>query len=187
EGGIQFEYTSTFTEKVIKVEPSGQTTIEITAGEAKVKFGDQEMELPAQPTTTLVSKANGEIVEIKSSGTEDKDEYRREHMTLFLFPDDPVKVGDKWSREIKADPKRNIVAAKVEYEVIAAEKVGDLETLKIKFNFKESEGAQPISSEGHFWIHVKDGSMVKLVGASKNVPTPGLPTPISARYTIERQ
>lgn len=184
--GTEATFTELVTEKITKVEGSGNYTVETSHSEGKIVFGGQEM--PADPSTqTFTYKSNGELVEIKADNV-DASHYRTANLTAVIMSDKAVKVGDEWTHEIKKDEKSGAVALKSTYKVEAAEKVGDFETFKVKFSTKESEGGDAAaSSDGVAWINKKDGSLVKSEGSFKNVPFPGAPMPINAKFSLTRE
>lgn len=185
-GGTAILITATTTEKVVKMEDSGIVHTESSQSNMKIKFGDQEMGGEDQPPTTYITKITGELVELKGESIE-ASYYRMASMTSFRFPEGPVKAGDKWTYEIKADKKTGIVSGKHEYEVVGPDKVGARECLKVKHSYKETEGGEPASSTGTVWIDLKDGSMVKLEASQQKVPVPQAPGPMDMKLKIERE
>lgn len=184
-GGQSATVTFTTTDKVVKVEDNGNISTESKQENMKVSFGGQEMTPEDQPARTSVTKPNGAIVEIKGDGV-DSSAYRFSNMSSVQAPENPVKVGDKWTYEIKADAKTGAVAAKGDGEVLAEEKVGDIDCLKVKWSYKETEGADAASSEGTAWISKKDGSLVKATGKFVKAPIPGAPGPVDMSFSVER-
>ena len=63
-----------------------------------------------------------------------------------------------------------------------------METLKVKYSTKETEGGETAAvCEGVSWISKKDGSLVKSEGVWKNVPFPGAPAPLNAKFSMVRE
>lgn len=184
-GGQAATISFTTVDKVTKVEDNGNISTESKQENMKISFGGQEMTPEDRPGSTTTTKASGEIVEIKGDGV-DGNAYRFGNMSGIRAPEKPVAVGDKWSYEIKADAKTGAAAGKGEGEVLAQEKVGDYDCLKVKWNYKETEGADAASSEGTAWINTKDGSVVKAVGKFVKAPIPGAPGPVDMNFTMER-
>ena len=185
-GGQKVNVTGKATDKVVKVSENGEITTESKQTETKIKVGDQEIPMDEQPVQTTTSDAKGLVIKIEGDQV-DSSVYRLSNMSVFRIPDSAVKVGDKWTHEFKADAKTGAVAGKSEYEVLAVEKVGSFETLKVKWTFKETEGGEPASAEGTVWVDTKDGSMVKAVGNYKAAPLPGAPGPVDMTITLERE
>lgn len=172
------------TDKVIKVEASGNFTVENSMGELNIKLGDQQMTMPGLPTATLTLKANGEVLDAK--GDAGVDGFRMARLMAFIYPDKAIKVGDKWSVETKPEKENGASPAKVEYEVIAVEKVGDVELLKVKSVFTETTGGMPVKGTGHFWIAASDSTLEKAIVEIENLMLPGVPMPISGKLQMER-
>ena len=165
-GGGNAEVSGDFTDKVTKVEEDSYT-IEQTESNVKVSFNGQDIDQPDSVETT-VRKMSGEITDVQTD--QDSAAARRTgDLVNFVFPDKPVKVGDEWTYKVKADDKKGAVAATATYKVESTEKVGTHDTLKIKNSYKE-DGTDPASSEGFYWIDVKDGSLVKSTQTWTNVP-----------------
>lgn len=184
-GGQAVVATGSSSNKVVKVEADGTRSIESTSGDMNVKFGEQEMTMPGLPPVTTVHKANGELVELKGESS-DADAYRRARSQTIIFPDKAVKVGDKWSFEMKSAKFNGVGVGKADVEVLAVEKLGEQETLKLKYTFKETSGDTPLESTGTIWLNTKDSEMVKAVMNVKNYPVTGAPMPIEGKITIER-
>lgn len=184
--GTEATFSELVTEKITKVESNGNYTVETAHSEGKIVFGGQDMDAPPS-SQTFTYKSNGEVVEIKAEGV-DGSHYRTANLTAVVMAEKAVKVGDDWTHEIKKDEKTGVAALKSSYKVEAAEKIGDFETLKVKYSTKETEGGDAAASaEGIAWISKKDGSLVKSEGSFKNVPFPGAPMPISAKFSLTRE
>lgn len=173
------------TEKVTKVEPNGNYTVESTQSEGKISVGGQEMPADLQ-SQTFVYKANGELVEIKADQV-GSEIYRMANLQAVILPSKPVKVGDDWTYEFKKDDKTGAVAGKATYKVVAMEKIGDYDCLKILVSAKESDGGDMAASiDGNIWLSAKDATTVKFQGDWKNVPIPNA-GPVNAKFVMTRQ
>ncbi|MEZ0324970.1 MAG: hypothetical protein ACAH95_03625 [Fimbriimonas sp.] len=170
-GGSPVTMSASLVEKVVKVEANGNFSLEQLQTDAKVNMGGQEQDIPSGEPATTTYKASGEVVEIKSPG-ETAGAYRMSTLGLLVDPGKLVNVGDKWTHEVKADPKLGFVAAKADYQVMAEEKVGAYDTIKIKATIKETEGTDPASSETTLWIDKKDGTTVKAETKWNRAPVP---------------
>ncbi len=170
--GTPITLTGIMQEKVVKVEANGNFALEQQQLEGKISAGGREMDMPAGNATVTTYKTTGEVVEIKGS-TEDATAYRMSTLGLLVDAGKLINVGDKWSHMVKADTKTGLVAAKADYEVIGEEKVGAVDTIKIKATVKETEGTEPASSDSTLWIDKKDGSTVKAETKWTKAPFPG--------------
>ncbi len=170
------------TDKVVKIDDQGNIVTESTQSEFKV--GGQEIGQQDAPVTTATTKPNGEIVELKGDRIDSKT-YRLANMNVLRTPDQPVKVGDKWSYEVKPDVKTGSVKGRADYEALAEEKVAGFTTLKIKWTYKEADGPNGASTDGIAWISTKDGSLVKAAASFSHAPVAGMP-PTDMKFTVER-
>ena len=182
--GQQGTVTGITTTKITKVEANGDFTSESTQTESKVSVGGQDMAQPDQPATVTVYKANGEIVSITAPEANDT-AYRFSNLIGMRFPDKPLKVGDTWDVEIKADAKTGTAPAKATYKVEALEKVGSYDTIRVKGSYKETAGDAPASGESTTWLNAKDGSVVKQEGTYVNAPIPSV-GPINMKTSSTR-
>jgi hypothetical protein len=122
----------------------------------------------------------GKRGEIKSVDSEFGDDARRMlNVFLFLYPDKPVAVGEKWDFESPAE-KADIKKFKVKFEASAIEKIKDIEALKILCTFDES-GAEAMHSDSIFWLS-REGKTLKFEAKVKNwvVPMAGTGGPVNA-------
>jgi hypothetical protein len=184
--GQSASMTSTTIEKVTKVEADGTYSIESSDVDTKVVFGGQEIESPPQAPETSIYLPTGQLKEIKGDRVSEQT-YRMAILGSFITPDKPVSVGDTWAKDIAADSKTGVLATKATYKVVADEKVGTYDTLKIEQTVKETTGDSPASSTLTVWINKADGTMVKLEGKWVNAPFPGSPVPGDATITITRE
>lgn len=184
-GGQMIEFSATSVEKVVKVEADGALHVESSQAEAKVKFGDNEMEVPDQEATTMIYNADGLIREIKGEES-DASSYRLAIASLTPTPEKPVKVGDKWTHTYKADSKTGAVAAKAAFEVLATEKWKSFDTLKMKITFEETEGDEKMTAVSTVWLDVKDFTVVRAESELKKAPLPGAPEPVDMTVKLER-
>ncbi len=181
--GTAAKFSAKSIEKVEKVDQDGSITIEESTTEAKVMFGDQQMEVPSS-AARIKSKPNGELIEL--SGAEvDETAYRRAALTLVVFPSDAIKPGHKWSVESKASPVNGNTAGKGDYEFVAVEKVGEEDAAVINFSYVETSGPTPASASGKLWVSVKDGSLVKLDAEYKQAPLPQI-GPTDMKVSVKR-
>jgi len=86
---------------------------------------------------------------------------------------------------VKEDKKTGVVPAKGEFKLVAEEKLGAHDALKIKATVKETSGDNPAASDGFVWIDKKDGSMLKTEVKWTNAPVPGVGFPVAATVKIE--
>ena len=178
-GGQSVLATTTITNKVLKVEENGNIQMESASSEMIVKFGDQEMPQPAPPATKITFKPNGSVAKVDGGDGM----MQQMNASQLVFPDKPIKVGDKWSETVK-NPNGEI---KIENEFVGVEKVNDAEALKIKttgrlVNAKEGEG---FSADGFVWVDPQTGMVVKTEVRIKGMQAEGAPMPIDGTLKME--
>jgi len=178
-GGQLVFVTTTVTNKVLKVEENGNIQMESASGEMIIKFGDQEMPQPAPPVTKMTFKPNGSVAKVEGGDAM----MQQMNASQMVYPEKPVKVGDKWSETVK-HPAGEL---KIDYEFVGVEKVGDTETVKIKMtahsvNAKEGEG---YSADGFNWIDPKTGMLLKMEARIKGMQVEGAPMPIDGTLKME--
>jgi len=185
-GGGTATLTSLSQEKITKVDADGKYTVETTQLEGKLSFNGQDIDFPTPPPEVTVYAPGGKIAQIKGDFV-DGNRYRVANMGTLFEPGKTVNVGDAWTYNVEADDKTGAVASKVDYKVLSEEKVGDFDTLKIQFSYKETTGSDPASCEGTMWLSKADWTLVKLDSKYVNAPFPGAPGPTNASIQITRE
>ncbi len=197
--GIEATYTALATEKITKVDTDGTITLEASQMDGKATFNGQDVDLGKNPQKpyTVVYNADGTMKEISgfgdlsSSGANDpnttQNAYRFENLDMVVDPGHPVNVGDTWTYEVKPDAKLGTVAAKAEYKVLAEEKVGSVDAIKIHAVVKETGGESAASMDSMVWLDKTDGSVVKKESKLVNAPFPGSPAPVSGTISELRE
>ena len=192
-GGGLGHLEATITEKVTSVDKDGNYTIEQTQTDATGTYGGEKIDVPPRPAITLVYKPNGQVTTIKDtpdpaakSQFVDSMSYRMENLATILDPGKQLQVGDIWTGTFKADKVLGTIDAKGEYRLLSEEKIGDLDTIKIKGTVRESDGDKPASNEFTEWRSKSDGSMVNLEEKWTNAPFPGVSYPVSASIKMTR-
>lgn len=178
-GGQPLVFSVTLIDKVVKVDSEGNYTIESTQENGLVIFGYQEMPAPARPPTKATFRPNGSLLKMEGENNPATGSF-----VNINYPDKPVKVGDKWEYEYQ--PSKESPKIKVEYEVVGVEKVNEIDTLKIKVKGKSLDESQmPMSFDGHTWVDIKTGMMVRTTMAIKGLPVQGAPAPIDGTMRME--
>ena len=185
--GQTAELTGKTDEKVTKVSADdGSYTIEEQQHDLKAVVGGQDIPINDTPAISTVFNADGSIKEILGDATvASAAAYRLANLSVVVDSGKPLNVGDTWTYSIKADPKTGAEAATATYKLVAEEKVGDIDTLKVKATVKETGGSEPASSDGFYWLDKGDASIVKSELNMSNAPFPNVP-PISGKLTLTR-
>jgi hypothetical protein len=177
-GGMKLTLELEQTEKatITDVSASGNITIEREVESEEVKLNGQRM--PSSDSekqkSTFTLASNGTLVAYKSTASDTSDQakmvVRLFQATNPVFADEPVGVGDKWTYEYKPNSDVGTVAARAEYEVLAAEKVAEADTFKIKMTYRELEGSPALSATNTIWVEKTSGDAVVAETEVENVP-----------------
>ncbi len=172
--GQDINFAATVMDKVTKVHEDGSITVSSEQKDATLEYGGQTTQVPpgvgAETTTTFA--ADGHIMTIETD-TPDDSIYRMGNIQTFLWPKDPVGVGNKWESDIKGAKGKSEIDVHCTYEVTAKETVGKHDCFKVAFESKELSGDEPASSKGTVWIDIKSGLMVKMDTQWTNAPISG--------------
>lgn len=189
-GGMAIEMKYNTEERILKVEPSGEykeqtktTGLEVSAGGAPVP-----LYFDTDKTEVRTLDRLGALIATDDPAANLPLLRRAGRVQVLSAPDAPVKVGDSWTFESKADPDAELPAAKVTYKFVAEEKVGAWDTCKVEIAFAETEGSKPITAKGFLWFNKADFRGVKGEVLIENFPAPaGSPVPvISSTVIFER-
>jgi len=183
--GAKGTLTATLLEKITNVDKDGNFTVEQSQVEASGVFDGEQVEVPTRPPVTMTYKANGLVSTIQGALT-DASSYRMENLGAVIDPGKKVDIDEVWTSEIKADKTLGTRSVRVEYKLLAEEKVGDIDTLKIKGTLKETDGENAASNDITVWINKADGSLVQLQAKWSNAPFPGTSSPVSATIKITK-
>lgn len=186
-GGNPIPLTATLTEKITKVETDGSYTVESSQIEGKVSLNGKEQDIPNGSPTSIIFKASGEVSKVVGDASAaTPNSYRMANLSMIFDPGKPVAVGDAWFHEIKPDAATGAVGIRADYKLIGEEKIGAIDTLKIKATLKETTGDVPGSSDETVWVDKANGSTVKIEAKWVNAPVPGTLSPVSATVKIDR-
>lgn len=180
--------------EVMAVEKNGDYTVRSTYSNPRFVIDGEKQEIPDEsPSKPLTEKFNakGEKIGGDEPDDEEGEDIAPRSLTLlldFVGPEKPMKVGDAWSHDFKADPKQaSSRPAKADYKVIGIEKSGKFDVVRVSVTFKEVEGDKPMSAEGHFLIDVSDGAMVKTEMKVENLKFDEEPISGASRVTVDRK
>lgn len=170
---IKAEVTQTSKRTVTKVGADGTITYEEKDESSETKINGEKLpeDEPTNDTTTVTILPNGMLVKYTSSSDTggDKLAVRLYNSTNIIFSEKAVGTGDKWSYEYKADADLGTVTATGNFEVLGFEKIGDVETVRIRMTYSET-GSKPITSTSTQWIELASGDAVKSEFTFNNVP-----------------
>lgn len=166
--------TASVREEIIKVETNGNYTVKSEQLETRITFAGQELPPQDAPATQSTYDANGRTV--ASQGIEGMETGRFETLGLFFRPDEPKKIGDSWTHDVKADAAKGIVAATATFKLVGQEKVGEWDTLRVESTVQET-GSDPAKAQSTHWLRTSDMAVVRSITRMTNAPFPGAPVP----------
>lgn len=168
--------------KVVKVEKSGDYTLEtlfknasITINGEEEKLGDEDV----KPETDSY-RANGEKIGAKDVDEEDGLSAVISRTIDFTPPIVSVKVGQGWIHNDKAEGKQP--ASRTDYELVSV----DEKVAKISYTFKELTGEKPVTAKGTFLLSSDDFSLVRVETEVENVRLDEQTAPTTAKIVLEK-
>lgn len=185
-GSDKIEISGETLDRVTAVSEDGTITYRSTQRGLTVRTPDAEQKIEEESVTEMVIGADRVLKSMGSAVEGDTSSIRLGMLATIRRPDQPVKVGDKWSATIPPLVK-DISPVQASYEILGTEKIGDWETVKIKLSARETEGDVKASSEGTVWISIADGSSVREQYTIKNAPIALMMNGTDMTISIERQ
>ena len=172
--------------------PNGDLVYEQETESSEMMINGQKVPTPPNKDKNIITMGKtGHLVKfVEDSAEKDKDkiDVRLFVATNIVFPDRAVGVGDKWSVDYKANPDTGAKPGRADFEVLAAEKVAEVDTLKIKMAFKETEGSPAITANSTIWVEKLSGDGVKSEYdvAGVQISSPQGPTLMEGKMNGER-
>ena len=162
---------------VTEIASDGRVTMSVDTESIEMSIdGNALPPPPKSPPNTLVIRSDRTLVSLvapSTAPTSEGFETRMYNATTVVFPDKPIGVGDTWKREVKPDAALAIRAATASHTVVAFEKLGSANAVKISMSFHET-AAEGIKVDGDFWIDLATGEDLKSEIEFRNVTFPGI-------------
>ncbi len=165
---IEMEETRKVT--ISDVAANGDITQEGVTESLKRSFNGREVPVEdkeKQEKTIVAYHPDGTLISYKKEGGADDGEkdanklsVRMFAATSVYFPANAVGVGDKWTKEYKSNADLGLEDGKAEFEIVGTERIGGVDTFKIKFTYKESRATAPIETKGMAWVEKTSGDTV---------------------------
>ena len=159
---------------VTAVAPSGDITLEREVESSETTFNGQKApDDGSKDKETITIRPDGTLVSYKT--TEDDKAQAKTAARMFVatwpvFSKTAVGVGDKWSQEFKADAQMGTEAGKADFEVVAFEKSGGVDAVKIKMTYAETGASPNITGGGFVWVETSSGDSVVSEYDIENLP-----------------
>lgn len=164
------------TEKItVKAVAPDAITMEGQTESMTITMNGNAVPAPPLDSSTVVVKPDGTLVSFKSSSSGDGTEVRLHAAMSPIFPDQPLSVGEAWTRDIAADAARGVPAARAEMKLVALEKVGATDTAKVTMKYTET-GGSGVTSTVVAWVDRATGEQVKVEAEVQNLPMSGMGT-----------
>ena len=186
--GMQVDQTFVTEEKVEKIADDGTVTLKTQMKDQKLSLNGQDQPAPTpEGSSTTKIKSSGELIESDRQEGQPLDVQQRLSRTSSLIPPkEAVKVGDSWTHVWEQSDKEKLARAEITYKVVAEEKVGKWDCVRVEFTFKEKEGAAPITATGAVWLAKDTFQSAKSEYTVENFEAPGVPMPLTVKLKTER-
>ncbi|MFN7171730.1 MAG: hypothetical protein ACK4P3_02955 [Fimbriimonadaceae bacterium] len=180
-------------QEVTETKPNGEFVVSTRIQGMTIESPDTEpMTMPDPAPTTVTFNQTGVVVGVQQdevSRAELGVEARMAAIRAILYPEDQERmwtVGEKYVREVPADPKLGTVALRAEYTFEGVEKVGDWESAAFSFKTTETGVERPQHSSGQILLSLSDGWLTQMEASFNDFITPGAPEPLSGTVAFKR-
>ncbi len=169
------------TEKITKTTEEGWI-VEVTQEEGVIEYNGEQEQMPSMKQTVTYN-LDGTIKEIVAP-EQDANTYRLSQFSTVYRPEEKMKLDVPVTFEYEADASKGTPAATGTYTYVADEKFKTLDTWKITFSYKETEGETPASNTGTFWLQKDTGILVKYEQNWVNAPI-SMGSTVNGKFTTE--
>lgn len=191
QGAMALDVKMVLTNKVVEVKDD-KITMEGKMSDFSVSIGGNDItemaggQMPADaPAVKTVFSRTGELLSM-SGGSEMTTPPRVQNLQIFVYPTAPVKVGDSWTREVKADKEKGIPAGKGKFTLAGVETVKGIEVFKIDFAYSELDGDRPMGNIGTVWLEKSDGSLYRVKSTLNDVKFAEMMPPMNMNVEMTR-
>ena len=176
--GRKFLIASMSMERVTVGEASaeGNITFEQQTEAEERSFNGQKApsEDLSKSKSTYTIAPDGTLISIHENDPAFNKSAAREYVAeSVVFPKTAVGVGDKWSHDYKANEELGQREAHADFEILASEMKGSIDTFKIKMDFREKSGAHPIHTTGTFSVEKSSGDTIASESEVENLTIGG--------------
>ncbi len=205
DGGMKMKMGGTLVQKTKTVKPDGGATLLSQLRNGTMEVMGQTQNLPGGTESTTEVDKTGKItkMDMSQNGSAMSNPFmgmmQMDKISAMgvIYPDKPVKVGDKWEQELPGMMEG--AKMKVSNEIVALEQVGGKETLRVKQSIeipldmslgqdgkpsKDSKGMTmkgTMAVETFYNINTADSRVVKTTGKIKGVMLMQLPAEAAAQ------
>jgi hypothetical protein len=147
------------------VAPNGDITFEdVTESSEMTVNGQRRPDDSKDEKDTTTIHPDGTLVSYKSGSTEKDEDHlstRIYSASTPVYPKKELAIGDKWSYDYAENAALGTRKARADFELLAAEKVGSVDALKIKMTYAESGATPNITGSGTIWVEKSSGDPVR--------------------------
>jgi hypothetical protein len=189
--GRKLSITSTSTEKVTvsAVAANGNITFDQQSESIERTFNGQHgpPEDLSKAKSTFTIAPDGKLISMQEGDAAESKSAAREFVAQSLvYPAVAVGVGDKWSRDFTNDDTLGRRDAHADFEVLASEMKGAVDTFKVKMEYREKTGSHPIHTVGTFVVEKSSGDALVSDVDMENEPGPDENTVLTGKLHSER-
>ncbi len=175
---VNFDATEIEKATFTSILPNGNVVTEHVTESSEASINGNKLPDSNEPksTTTITVSPDGSLVSYKTTGKEaeeTKAQARLYPVGTAIFSDKPVGIGDKWSKIVKSDSDIGLHGAKADFEVVGMEKLGGIDTVKIKEDYAETDAAPIITAHSIIWIEKSSGDQLASDTTVENLPFGG--------------
>lgn len=174
--GSKTGYQAELAIQVVKVDTNGDYTVSTSYRGQKLTVDGKVQEIPDDSASKpQVEHFSARGVRLDAPQKTDDDGEADPlgkalgDLTEFSAPAKPVKAGDKWTKIIAGNARKNVSPAKIEYTVSGIETAGSAHTVKIAFAYNETQAEKPVHANGSIWIDSADGCFARLDATIANL------------------
>lgn len=180
-------------QKIMVISEDGTQDVSTTILEGLTFMGGEKVELPNVGTSLLMKITDkGKVLNVTGTAPQDMDFKQMQ----VEFPDKPVKIGDSWTRRLKATDKFPIPMIAT-YTITGTSAVKGYECVVIKSTIgvdpnyvNEQKMELTVDAQGLLYFAHKEGKMVKnevnsLMDLTMTLETPEQPEPVKVNMKMD--
>lgn len=171
-------------EKIVRVGADGGWTVEQALTGVSIDIGGQKITTEDSTLTTVEYLPDG-LIKTFSRDRAKLDDLRLARAVIVPMPAEPVASGREWTKLGAADLDSKAPAILYRMKLVGTERVQGVEALKVQMSTAEQSGDRPMTVEGHSWLRISDGAVLRRVVKIKNAPIGQGSAPQDLDWTFE--
>lgn len=178
-GAAEARAVMTTTHVVREVRDDGKVIVEETQTYEYLSIDGVEVAAATTPDVAFSVLStfdwDGRLLAVKTA-IPDLAQPRMAEAMAILYPGKTMKAGEKWTYARPGDQAAGTVACETIYRYERVELSHRWQCHRVGIEFREKEGAKPMSCTGTVWLSVEKGEWVRAIFDLKNVEVPGVGT-----------